>query len=55
MNRDGSGNVDVPWRARQNDALTDNMSRGTITVARGWGHDGGWTRANATPGAIGQT
>jgi anaerobic selenocysteine-containing dehydrogenase len=30
--------------------LTDEMTPGTVAVPHGWGHDGGWRRANATPG-----
>ncbi|MEW6442198.1 MAG: molybdopterin-dependent oxidoreductase [bacterium] len=31
--------------------LTEDMSRGTVAVPHGWGHHGGWRRANAAGGA----
>lgn len=30
--------------------LTDDMSRGTVAIPHGWGHRGGWQRANAAGG-----
>ena len=32
-------------------ALTDEVRRGTLAVPHGWGHQGGWTTANAAGGA----
>lgn len=32
-------------------AITDEVKAGTIAVPHGWGHDGGWLRANAAGGA----
>jgi anaerobic selenocysteine-containing dehydrogenase len=31
--------------------LTDEMIRGTVALPHGWGHSGGWQRANAAGGA----
>ena len=31
--------------------VTEDVSVGTVAVPHGWGHDGGWTRANAAGGA----
>ncbi|KMO80034.1 molybdopterin-dependent oxidoreductase [Mycolicibacterium obuense] len=31
--------------------ITDEVSAGTIAVPHGWGHDGGWQRANGAGGA----
>jgi formate dehydrogenase len=31
--------------------LTDEMIRGTVALPHGWGHFGGWQRANAAGGA----
>ena len=31
--------------------LTDDMIPGTVALPHGWGHDGGWKRANAAGGA----
>ncbi|GAA1575411.1 molybdopterin-dependent oxidoreductase [Actinomadura kijaniata] len=31
--------------------VTDEMTPGTVAVPHGWGHDGGWTVANAAGGA----
>jgi anaerobic selenocysteine-containing dehydrogenase len=31
--------------------LTADVMRGTVAIPHGWGHDGGWTRANAAGGA----
>jgi formate dehydrogenase len=31
--------------------ITDEMSPGTVAVPHGWGHNGGWSRANAAGGA----
>ena len=30
--------------------VTDDIVGGTLALPHGWGHDGGWTRANAKPG-----
>lgn len=31
--------------------LTEDMTEGTVAIPHGWGHDGGWQRANAAGGA----
>jgi hypothetical protein len=31
--------------------LTADVMRGTVAIPHGWGHEGGWTRANAAGGA----
>ena len=31
--------------------VTDEVGAGTVAVPHGWGHDGGWLRANAAGGA----
>ncbi len=31
--------------------VTDEVTEGTVAVPHGWGHDGGWRRANAAGGA----
>ncbi|QNJ90080.1 molybdopterin-dependent oxidoreductase [Mycolicibacterium fluoranthenivorans] len=31
--------------------ITDEVNAGTVAVPHGWGHDGGWQRANAAGGA----
>jgi anaerobic selenocysteine-containing dehydrogenase len=39
------GEITVPAR------VTDEVRTGTVAVPHGWGHDGGWQRANAAGGA----
>jgi formate dehydrogenase len=39
------GEVRIPAR------VTDDVVTGTVTMPHGWGHDGGWRRANARAGA----
>lgn len=40
-----SGTIDTEVR------VTDEVGPGTVAVPHGWGHDGGWLRANAAGGA----
>jgi anaerobic selenocysteine-containing dehydrogenase len=39
------GHIEVPA------VVTEEVSVGTVAVPHGWGHDGGWTRANRAGGA----
>jgi anaerobic selenocysteine-containing dehydrogenase len=39
------GRIEVPA------VVTEEMREGTVAVPHGWGHDGGWRRANAAGGA----
>jgi len=39
------GSIEVPAR------VTDEIVQGTVAIPHGWGHDGGWQRANAVGGA----
>jgi anaerobic selenocysteine-containing dehydrogenase len=39
------GHIEVPAM------VTEEISVGTVAVPHGWGHDGGWTRANRAGGA----
>jgi formate dehydrogenase len=39
-----SGTITLPVE------LTEDMSRGTVAIPHGWGHRGGWQRANAAGG-----
>ena len=41
----GTGVVEVPV------TLTADMTAGTVALPHGWGHHGGWQRANAAGGA----
>ncbi len=43
--RSASGDLDVPV------LLTDEMTPGVVALPHGWGHAGGWQRANAAGGA----
>ena len=43
ISRDGAVQMPV--------CVTDDIVVGTITIPHGWGHDGGWQRANARAGA----
>ena len=38
------GSIEIPAK------VTDEVTRGTIAVPHGWGHRGGWTRANEAGG-----
>ena len=40
-----SGSIELPAK------LTDEVMLGTVAVPHGWGHRGGWRRANAAGGA----
>lgn len=39
------GEIEVPA------LLTEDIRQGTVAIPHGWGHDGGWTRANRAGGA----
>jgi formate dehydrogenase len=40
-----TGSIEIPV------AITNDMSEGTVALPHGWGHNGGWQRANAAGGA----
>lgn len=44
--RSQAGSIQVPV------TVTDDMVKGTVALPHGWGHNGGWKRANAAGGAI---
>jgi anaerobic selenocysteine-containing dehydrogenase len=43
--RSRHGEIEVPA------VVTEEVSQGTVAVPHGWGHDGGWSRANRAGGA----
>ena len=40
-----TGSIEIPV------TITNDMSEGTVALPHGWGHNGGWQRANAAGGA----